>query len=117
MPGCVVPGVVVELVVDDPVLGGEVPGWVLPELVPGLLLDDVPGVVFGRVPELDVPDEVVLGMLRCSVVGPVCDVVGMVPVVVADVVDDVDGGVPDVGPCTQLHALLMRFVSLPQPYR
>lgn len=130
------------------VFGGGAPGIVRLELVCELEglgglelpLDKVPSVVFGRVPELEVWDEVVLemlvvpvdgglepggddegvvpGIVRCSVEGPE-EVAGIVPAVVVgvvvDVVEEVDDGGAGVEPCTQLQALLTRAVLLPHP--
>lgn len=105
----------------------EVPGGLEPPL------DEVPGLVLGRVPGLEVCEEVVLGavvdlvdgevvpgLLLCRVDGTE-DVFGIVPVVVGgivlDAVEDVDGGGAGVEPCTQRQALLTRAVLLSQPDR
>jgi hypothetical protein len=112
------------VVTEDDDVDGIVAGWELDTDV-DCVLDEVTAVVTGFEETvlgalLDgavVVGDDVLGLVLCSVEAVDWDVLGTV--VVVEVVDllVVGGGGGGVKPPAQLHALVMRYVSLPQPPR
>jgi hypothetical protein len=112
------------VVTEDDDVDGVVAGWELDTDV-DCVLDEVTAVVTGFEETvlgalLDgavVIEDDVLGLVLCSVEAVDWDVLGTL--VVVEVVDllVVGGGGGGVEPPAQLQALVMRYVSLPQPPR